>query len=292
MWFVSAGLIAAAIRSGVEIAAQFDEGNRTGPGVRRLLAIALGAIFLSSATGGRAGSSSDSEPRARPQHHSLKKAKLMTLSRFPRTAAAVALVAMVGLAAACGSLRRARTRPQRRPTPHRHRSKSDGELPRCLGALSTVDGPTNTDAVVPSGYTQSPQGAVIAAIQGQARLALAPDNTWAQTAQVVAAPGAGRDAFLRRASDGLHHRGSRSGPDSSVRRVPFLRLLPGRRDRLAGDADARRDPVCLPTRLVWQGEDWKVELPSPSNEAADDPTPTDPTPLTSLDDYVAFSAAN
>ncbi|NKS56579.1 hypothetical protein GS504_03455 [Rhodococcus hoagii] len=50
MWFITAGLIAAAIRAGVEIAAQFDEGNRTGPGVRRLVVIAVAAILLSSAT--------------------------------------------------------------------------------------------------------------------------------------------------------------------------------------------------------------------------------------------------
>lgn len=51
LWFVAAGLIAAAMRAGVEIAAQFENGNLTGPGVVRLIVIAAVAILTASATG-------------------------------------------------------------------------------------------------------------------------------------------------------------------------------------------------------------------------------------------------
>lgn len=216
----------------------------------------------------------------------------MTLSRFRRTAAAVALVAMVGLAAACGS-----SDEQDSPATSADTASAPVEVRwesyRGVSVpLSTVDGPTNTDAVVPSGYTQSPQGAVIAAIQGQARLALAPDNTWAQTAQVVAAPGAGRDAFsVARVMASITEE---ADPAQTAQFVGF-RFSDYSQDAATVWLATRMPDGTLsasPTRLVWQGEDWKVELPSPSDGADDDPTPTDPTPLTSLDDYVAFSAAN
>lgn len=49
LWFVAAGLILAAMRAGVEVAHRFDDGEVTGPGIRRLIAIALGAIVTASA---------------------------------------------------------------------------------------------------------------------------------------------------------------------------------------------------------------------------------------------------
>lgn len=49
LWFVAAGLILAAMRAGVEVAHRFDDGEVTGPGIRRLILTALGAIAVASA---------------------------------------------------------------------------------------------------------------------------------------------------------------------------------------------------------------------------------------------------
>ena len=59
---------------------------------------------------------------------------------------------------------------------------------------SPEDGPKNSSST-PSGYSNTPQGAVLAAIRGQAYLALTPDTSWGQMVSVVTAPGPGRDEF-------------------------------------------------------------------------------------------------
>ncbi|MFR9753955.1 hypothetical protein ACL02S_23350 [Nocardia sp. 004] len=60
---------------------------------------------------------------------------------------------------------------------------------------SPIDGPRNSGDAVPTGYSRTPQGAVLAAVRGQAMLALAGDGEWGRVLSVVTAPGPGRDEF-------------------------------------------------------------------------------------------------
>ncbi|MCZ4645117.1 hypothetical protein [Rhodococcus erythropolis] len=113
-----------------------------------------------------------------------------------RSVTALALAATVlALSAGCGS-DSATTEPDSAPLDTTSAPKDVSwesyngvRLPRSLR-----DGPTNSD-VPPSGYSQTPQGAVLAAIRGQAYLALTPDANWGQMVSVVTAPGPGRDEF-------------------------------------------------------------------------------------------------
>lgn len=222
----------------------------------------------------------------------LQKAMRMNLSRLRHTAIAVAMVATVGLATACGSSGdqksdSASTDTTAAPMDVRWNNYRGVAVP-----TSSTDGPTNTDAVVPNGYTQTPQGAVIAAIQGQARLALAPDDTWAQTAQVIAAPGAGRDAYaIARAMASI----TEEADPAQTAQFAGFRFADYSQEAATVWLATRMPDGALsasPTRMVWHGEDWKVELPPPSSAPDEDSVPTDPTPLTSLDDYVAFAATH
>lgn len=62
--------------------------------------------------------------------------------------------------------------------------------------MSDNDGPAATDPV-PHGYAPSPQGAVLAAINGQVQMATADDVTWPYVSQYLLAPGEGRDQWAQ-----------------------------------------------------------------------------------------------
>ncbi|WP_307090952.1 hypothetical protein [Rhodococcus sp. SORGH_AS_0301] len=158
---------------------------------------------------------------------------------------------------------------------------------------STVDGPTaDTASAAPTGYTATPQGAVLAAIQGQARLALAPDTAWATVTRTLVAPGDGRDAYaIARSAASITDAadpattaaftGFRvSSYDDTRAVVEVATTMPG------GQLTA------VPVTVLRATGDWKIALPAPTG-GEDDPTapaPTDPIPLTSMDGFTAFSA--
>ncbi|MFL0448023.1 hypothetical protein [Corynebacterium xerosis] len=58
------------------------------------------------------------------------------------------------------------------------------------------DGPSTANPV-PHGWAPSPQGAVMAAINAQAAMATAGEEVWPQVAQLMLAPGQGRDQWAQ-----------------------------------------------------------------------------------------------
>lgn len=62
--------------------------------------------------------------------------------------------------------------------------------------MSDNDGPAQTTPV-PHGYSPSPQGAVLAAINGQVQMATANDELWTEVSQYLLAPGPGRDQWAQ-----------------------------------------------------------------------------------------------
>lgn len=219
----------------------------------------------------------------------------MRLRRTPhyRLAAAVAAATLFSVATGCGSPGEAHT-----PDTLSVDTTSAPEQVRwdnyrgVAVPTSASGGPADTSARVPNGYAHTPQGAVIAAIQGQTRLALAPDELWAQTAQVVLAPGPGRDAYaVARVMASIT---SEADPAQTAQFAGFrfADYSPERATVWLATRMPDRSLSASPTRLVWQGGDWKVQLPDPAPaDAAADPAPTDPTPLPALDGYVPFAPA-
>lgn len=168
---------------------------------------------------------------------------------------------------------------------------------------SGVDGPTgNIASAAPTGYSHTPQGAVLAAIQGQTRLALAPDSSWAQTTSTLVAAGAGRDSFaIARAGASI------TAPADPATTAAFTGFrVTDYRDEAAAIDLATTMPggqlTAVPVTVLWRGEDWKIALPAPETEGEstngdaaaepgwDAPADSDPVALTSLDGFTAFSA--
>ncbi|WP_052067949.1 hypothetical protein [Rhodococcoides fascians] len=162
---------------------------------------------------------------------------------------------------------------------------------------SGVDGPTEgTTSAAPTGYSHTPQGAVLAAIQGQARLALAPDSSWAQTTAALVAAGAGRDSYaVARAGASI------TAPADPATTAAFsgFRVTDYRDEQAAIDLATTMPGgqiTSVPVTVLWRGDDWKIALPgtgggdTSADAEWDAPASTDPVTLTSLDGFTAFSA--
>lgn len=129
--------------------------------------------------------------------------------------------------------------------------------------MSRIDGPAKTSP--PEGYSHTPQGAALAAANGQAALAVAPDSMWAETVRTVTAPGKGRDEFAY-ARTLLSVKGS--VPAGQAAEFVGFRITDYQPERaivlLATRTPQAGGPPLLtayPVQTVWSGGDWKLVLP-------------------------------
>lgn len=145
---------------------------------------------------------------------------------------------------------------------------------------SITDGPKDYSAV-PHGYTNTPQGAVLAAIRGQAYLALTPDTTWGQMVSVVTAPGSGRDEFA--ANRALVSVTGSVPPEQAPKFVAFkvIDYTPGESATAAVEVvqeiGSPPQRFVYPVALAWIG-DWRLVLPTAAENI-------DARPVENLDGY-------
>lgn len=161
---------------------------------------------------------------------------------------------------------------------------------------STTGGPSSgISSAAPTGYSRTPQGAVLAAIQGQARLALAPDSAWAAATATLVAAGAGRDAYaIARAGASI----TTAADPAATASFTGFRITDYQPEKAELDVATRMPGgqlTSVPVTVLWRGDDWKLALPNPSADSAggqwDAPAATDPVSLTSLDGFTAFAAS-
>ena len=134
-----------------------------------------------------------------------------------------------------------------------------------LVPLGTTDGPTSGAGEPFTGYTHTPQGAALAAIDESVQLSTAPDNSWSRVLSVVAASGPGRDQFavnraLVSASDSI---------DPAVAPSIVGYVFTDYTDARATLDIVQRFPdaslAAARTTVVWVGTDWKLDLPTSSS---------------------------
>ena len=197
--------------------------------------------------------------------HSSKGAPPVTLSRIARLTSAAAVVL---IAAACGSESSDTDAPAEEqidtasaPADLEWRTVGGVDVPSSPSA-----GPSTGTGVTRHGYDKTPQGAVLAAINGQTALAVADDRTWPEVVNTVTAPGPGRDAFaVARAAVTV---AGTVPQESAPRFVGF--------DVTAYEPDAATAAVSVaqtigedsqlysyPVALQWVGDDWRIVLPTP-----------------------------
>lgn len=151
---------------------------------------------------------------------------------------------------------------------------------------SPVDGPKNTSGVVGTGYSQSPQGAVLAAIRGEAALGLADDDSWGTVVSIVTAPGPGRQDFSTERA--TRHIEGAVPPDKAGRFLGF-KISHYRADNPAAAAvdiatQYGSDPTIFSQQVAvqWIDGDWRIVLPT-TNETIE------PVVLPSLDGYTRLA---
>ncbi|GAB4590231.1 hypothetical protein [Nocardia sp. IFM 10818] len=152
----------------------------------------------------------------------------------------------------------------------------------------TQAGPADTGGPVPVKYAQTPQGAVAAAMQAQARLSLAPDDAWSHVANTLVVAGPGRDAFATaRVFASIT---TEADPGSTAQFQGFR--IEGWSSEAVTVWLATRMPTgelsAQPSRMLWQRGDWKLELPSEQKADEQGRVPTDPVALSGLDGYTEF----
>ena len=158
---------------------------------------------------------------------------------------------------------------------------------RTVGGLtvpsSPVDGPVRHSP--PEGYSHTPQGAALAAANGQAVLATAGDEVWADTVRTVTAPGPGRDEFAyARAMMSV------SGSVAEEHASTFVGFnVTDYSDEQAIVLLATRTPdrdgdsllTAYPVQMAWTGGDWKLVVPQQSDEV-------DAVEIDTLDDFTTW----
>ncbi|NKS55538.1 hypothetical protein GS500_23125 [Rhodococcus hoagii] len=150
--------------------------------------------------------------------------------------------------------------------------------------VSEVDGPRKIEGAVASGYSDTPQGAVLAAAQAVTRLRLAPDDAWPQVANTVAAPGRGRDQYaVNRVQVSI----TGPVPSGTVDALRGFKIGEYSDERATVELVTEQTgaPLTASTHtVIWTGDDWKLALP---DRDADAPAPK---PVDSLDGYTRFEA--
>lgn len=130
---------------------------------------------------------------------------------------------------------------------------------------SRVDGPFAGTSVNRSGYVQTPQGAVLAAINGQTALAVADDRAWPEVVNTVTAPGPGRDEF---AAARTAVTVSGSVPADAAPKFVGFKVTDYSSDPLSAGVSVAQtigtgtELFSYPVALQWISGDWRIVLPT------------------------------
>ncbi|WP_327097012.1 hypothetical protein OIE68_45335 [Nocardia vinacea] len=143
-------------------------------------------------------------------------------------------------------------------------------------------GPHHIEGAVASGYERSPAGAALAAVQATVRMSIATDSQWPTVGQRMLAPGPGRDGWATaRAQISITAAITSSAPKVLGYLISHYSLDATDVDIYSIHPD--NSVTCNHTHVLWQTEDWRLQLP-------DDPTAAPVTTVaTSPADMVALA---
>ena len=181
-----------------------------------------------------------------------------------RALACVSVVAAALVLAGCGSSPEENDVPEVSLTAAPEIS-SWSSLNGILVPIGVSDGPSSGIWEPITGFSHTPQGAALAAIDQSVQLSTASDSSWAKVLPVVAAAGEGRDAFaVNRAL---------ITATGSIDAAVAPTILGYRFDSYSATNAAvdvvQRFPddslASTRTNVVWVESDWKLDLPTPEN---------------------------
>lgn len=140
----------------------------------------------------------------------------------------------------------------------------DGSQTRGIKVPSSKDdGPQNTSPV-PHGWARSPQGAVMAAINAQAWMATASEDTWPTVGRMMIAPGQGLDQWAQ-ARSLMDIEGEIANPPA-FKGFKFSEFSEQKAVVLLAADYPGQGLLAYPVQLDHSSGDWRVVLPTQGNE--------------------------
>ncbi|WP_157554965.1 hypothetical protein [Nocardia crassostreae] len=150
--------------------------------------------------------------------------------------------------------------------------------------IGAQDGPAKPTPVA-IGYSHSPQGAALAAINHTIRLSLAPDGSWPQIANLTLITGPAKDSWvLARAQISI----TAPADPATAPRISAYKIAaytPDRSDVTIFTTYPDASIASTTRSVVWASNDWRLQLPDPDSQEptiqAIDFIPFDAIPLAS-----------
>ncbi|MGW6728762.1 hypothetical protein ACWF9G_22920 [Nocardia sp. NPDC055029] len=130
--------------------------------------------------------------------------------------------------------------------------------------IGAKDGPKRTD-VAATGYSRTPQGAALAAIQHSVRLGLAPDDSWAKIAAQSLAEGPGKNEWvLSRPLVSIKKTDPTVAP--KIAGYKITSWAPERAALTVYTTYPDASVLATDTVVVWIAEDWRLLLNDPATK--------------------------
>ncbi|APA99849.1 hypothetical protein [Nocardia seriolae] len=193
--------------------------------------------------------------RAKPAHHA---------QTFRAVAAALLVTACALTAAACGSSDKSAATKTTQPDPAR--APADVHWQNYQGVQLPIgehDGPSKLGTAA-AGYSRTPQGAALAAINHSTRLSLAPDGIWPQLAASSLIPGPAKDSWvLARAQISV----TAPANPAVAPRITAYKLTtytPDRADLTVYATYSDASITATAETVLWVSDDWRLLLPDPA----------------------------
>ncbi|MGW4533116.1 hypothetical protein ACWEOI_19415 [Nocardia sp. NPDC004340] len=148
--------------------------------------------------------------------------------------------------------------PSRPPADVRWENYQGVQLP-----IGGHDGPSKLGTTA-AGYTHTPQGAALAAINHSTRLSLAPDGVWPQVAAISLIPGAAKDSWvLARAQISITAPADQTVAPH-IAAYKLTAYTPDRADVTVYATYSDASITASAQTVVWVSDDWRLQLPDPT----------------------------
>ncbi|MGW5224541.1 hypothetical protein ACWEP5_06265 [Nocardia niigatensis] len=198
--------------------------------------------------------------RAKSAHHA---------QTFTATAVTLLVSAAVLALSACGISDQSAAKttttavdPARAPADVHWENYQGVQLP-----IGSHDGPSKLGATA-AGFSHTPQGAALAAINHSTRLSLAPDGAWPQVAAISLIPGPAKDSWvLARAQVSIT---APANPTVAPRITAYklTAYAPDRADLTVYATYSDGSITATAETVLWVSEDWRLLLADPAAKTA------------------------
>ncbi|MGW4249198.1 hypothetical protein [Nocardia sp. NPDC004722] len=146
------------------------------------------------------------------------------------------------------------------------RAPADVHWENYQGVLLPVgghDGPSKLGTTA-AGFTHTPQGAALAAINHSTRLALAPDGVWPQVAAISLIPGPAKDSWVLARAQVTITAPANPTVAPHITAYKITAYTPDRADLIVYSTYSDASITATAETVRWVSEDWRLLLPDPT----------------------------